>query len=284
MPARPAPGVTVNRSSTTANAGAGLNSELRELRVDSVSKTFAGLNALSEVSLTLAEQEVVGLIGPNGSGKTTLLNVISGSLRPSSGTISVGGRVITGIPAHRVARMRIARTFQNIRLFGQLTVLENVEAGLTARPRGLGGRGRKQAREVLAEVGISPSADRLAGTLPYGEQRRVEIALAVAGDPRFLLLDEPGAGMNPDESDELLETLTKIRDRRGCGLLVVDHDLRLIMTLCERIHVLNEGRTIAEGSPREVEQDTAVIAAYLGTNRGVGRAKGGSRREEQTTG
>jgi branched-chain amino acid transport system ATP-binding protein len=230
------------------------------LAVENVVKRFRGLRALDGVSLSVREGEIVGLIGPNGSGKTTLLNVASGVLDPTSGRVSVGGVDATGKKPHDVARLGVGRTFQQIRLFAEMTVEENVEVGAVAR-----GAEREEVGALLERLKLTADSDRLATTLPYGQQRRVEIARALAGRPRFLLLDEPAAGMNEAESDALLETIRLVRDDEGCAVLVVDHDLRLIMRLCERIHVLAEGRTICEGTAQEVRRDPVVIQAYLGT-------------------
>jgi branched-chain amino acid transport system ATP-binding protein len=223
------------------------------------SKRFRGVRALTDVTLELRKGEIVGLIGPNGSGKTTLLNVASGVLRPTAGRIVVAGTDATGRRPHDFARLGIGRTFQQVRLFTNMTVLENVQVGAIAR-----GQAASAAGELLERMSLTHDAERYAGTLAYGQQRRVEIARALAGKPRVLLLDEPAAGMNERESDALLETIRSVRDREGCAILVVDHDLRLIMRLCERIHVLAEGRTIAEGSPAEVRRTPEVIKAYLG--------------------
>ena len=233
---------------------------VHELVAEQVVKRFRGLKALDGVSLAVGEGEIVGLIGPNGSGKTTLLNVASGVLRPTAGRVRVDGVDATGRRPHEVARLGVGRTFQQIRLFGEMTVAENVEVGPVAR-----GRGADVVSALLERLGLTADADRLATTLPYGQQRRVEIARALAGRPRFVLLDEPAAGMNEVESDALLETIRAVRDDEGCAILIVDHDLRLIMRLCERIHVLAEGRTICEGTAEEVRRDPAVIEAYLGT-------------------
>ena len=230
------------------------------LAVEGVVKRFRGLKALDGVSLHVGEREIVGLIGPNGSGKTTLLNVASGVLAPTSGTVTVGGKDATGRQAHEIARLGVGRTFQQIRLFAEMTVEENVEVGAVARAHD-----RDRVPEVLERLGLTHEKDRYATTLAYGQQRRVEIARALAGQPRFLLLDEPAAGMNETESDGLLETIRRIRDEEGCAILIVDHDLRLIMRLCERIHVLAEGKTICEGTAEEVRRDPAVKEAYLGT-------------------
>ena len=218
------------------------------------------MRALDSVSLTVAEGEIVGLIGPNGSGKTTLLNVASGVLQPTAGHIRVGATDATGRKPHSFARLGVGRTFQQIRLFSDMTVRENVIVGAVARARSAGG-----VDDLLERIGLLSVADRGAATLAYGLQRRVEIARALAGEPRFLLLDEPAAGMNETESDDLLATIRAVREERGLGVLLVDHDLRLIMRLCERIHVLAEGRTICEGSPQDVRSDHGVIEAYLGT-------------------
>ncbi len=230
------------------------------LEVEDAAKHFRGLRALDGVSLRVREGEILGLIGPNGSGKTTLLNLASGVLRPTEGRISVAGVDATGHKPHEFAHLGVGRTFQQIRLFSEMTVAENVEVGAVSR-----GHDPESVPELLERLGLTENADRLAVTLAYGQQRRAEIARALAGKPRFLLLDEPAAGMNEAESDSLLETIRAIRDDEGCAVLIVDHDLRLIMRLCERIHVLAEGRTISEGTAEEVRRDPAVIEAYLGT-------------------
>ena len=218
------------------------------LEVDEVSKDFDGVHALAGVSLYLEQGEILSVIGPNGSGKTTLINCVSGVIRPSSGRIHLDERLLTGMPSHRVARVGLARTFQNIRLFGDLTVLENVEVAASRSPRAKGFlRPRRRSREAIAMLGLEAHADTIVRTLPYGIQRRVEIARAIATQPHFVLLDEPAAGLNETESDQLLEIIRTLRERLGCGMLVVDHDLRLIMRVSERIHVLAEGKTLARG-------------------------------------
>jgi ABC-type branched-subunit amino acid transport system ATPase component len=230
-----------------------------------VSKSFGGIHALQSVSLHLMPGQILGLIGPNGSGKTTLLNLISGLLSPSSGKIAVAGRDITGLPPHKIAHMGIGRTFQTIRLFANLTVLENVQvAASTTGQTPASSSWYHRARDVLHRVGISHLAGQLAGTLPYGAQRRVEIARALALEPRYLLVDEPAAGMNEEEANELKERFKAIRQEAGCGMLVVDHDLHFIMQLCDQVVVLNEGRKISQGSPQSVYNDPSVVEAYLG--------------------
>jgi branched-chain amino acid transport system permease protein len=234
------------------------------LEAESVGKRFGGVEALKGVNLSLAEGQVVGLIGPNGSGKTTLLNCLSGVFPPTSGRISIDGCALSGV-AYKAARRGVVRTFQNIRLFGRLTALQNVEAGALGAGRVARRRSRSYGEQVLEELGIAPLADRFAETLSYGDQRRVEIARALAARPRYLLLDEPAAGMNDAESDELAGSIERIRGDHGCGVLVVEHDLRLIMRVCESIVVLNEGDVISRGRPDEVRADPAVVAAYIGT-------------------
>jgi branched-chain amino acid transport system permease protein len=229
-----------------------------------VTKNFAGVQALRGVTLRLREGAVVGLIGPNGSGKTTFLNCVSGVFAPSSGEVSLDGVPIGGRPAHDLAGRGVVRTFQNVRLFEGLTVLQNVQVSAVAAGKVKRRRSRDYARSVLDRLGLAELEDRYAGTLSYGDQRRLEIARALAASPRFLLLDEPAAGMNEAESDELREAIDGIRGERGCGVLVVDHDLRLIMRLCEHIYVLNEGVLISEGKPEAVRSDPAVLAAYIG--------------------
>ncbi len=248
--------------STTTTAGR--SDTTPALVVEDVTKEFNGVQALAGVSVQVGSGETLGLIGPNGSGKTTLINLVSGTLRPTSGTIFVDGSRTDGRPAHSVARMGVGRTFQQIRLFPTMTVRENVEIGaLTQRDRkaALG-----RVDDMLGRLGLSAEADRPAGTLSYGTQRRAEIARALVGAPRLLLLDEPAAGMNEEESDELLATIRQIGDADGCAVLIVDHDLRLIMRLCGRIHVLAEGRTLAAGSPQEIQRNPEVIDAYLGVS------------------
>jgi branched-chain amino acid transport system ATP-binding protein len=235
-----------------------------ELVLEGITKDFVGLRALDGVSLRLAPGEILGLIGPNGSGKTTLINVVTGLLPSTSGSVRVGPEEITNRPAYRIARHGLARTFQTIRLFRELTVVENVQVAAVsmglARPAA-----RRRAGEVLAEMMLSEWGEKQAGALPYGLERRVEVARALAMEPRFLLLDEPAAGLNEDESDELLQILAPIPARKKLGMLIVEHDMRLIMRLCHRLHVLSYGKTIGEGSPEQVRAIPAVIEAYLGS-------------------
>ncbi len=229
-----------------------------------VTKSFGGVHALRGVSFELAEGEIVGLIGPNGSGKTTLLNCIAGVYPPTAGRILLDGMPLGGRAGHRIARAGVIRTFQNIRLFAKLSALQNVEISALATKQVTRGRSREHAATLLDELGIAHLAEREAGTLSYGDQRRLEIARALAAGPRFLLLDEPAAGMNESESDAVRTQVERVRAQRGCGVLVVEHDLRLIMQLCDRIYVLNEGEVIATGTPAEVRRDPAVIIAYIG--------------------
>jgi branched-chain amino acid transport system permease protein len=237
-----------------------------KLEVDKIGKHFAGLHALRDVSVTLEQGEILAVIGPNGSGKTTMINCVSGVIRPSDGEVRLDGRRLTGLPSHRVARAGIARTFQNIRLFGDLTVLENVEVAASRSPRTKGWRKpRRASREALATLGLEDHTHTIVSTLAYGRQRRVEIARAISTEPHFLLLDEPAAGLNETESDELLDVIRSLRGLLGAGVLIVDHDLRLIMRLAERILVLNEGHMLAHGPPEQIRNDPAVIEAYLGT-------------------
>jgi branched-chain amino acid transport system ATP-binding protein len=235
-----------------------------ELVLQGVTKDFTGLRALDGVSLRLASGEILGLIGPNGSGKTTLINVVTGLLPVTSGSIRVDGTEIAGRPAYRVARHGIARTFQTIRLFRELTVVENVQVAAVSMGMGRAAA-RRRAEEVLAEMFLSGWGAKQAGALPYGLERRVEVARALAMEPRYLLLDEPAAGLNEDESDELLEILAPIPGRKKLGMLIVEHDMRLIMRLCHRLHVLSYGRTIGEGTPEQVRAIPEVIEAYLGS-------------------
>ena len=229
-----------------------------------VTKHFRGVHALDGVTLKVGGGEIVGLIGPNGSGKTTLLNVLSGVYAPTSGTVRCDGRDVEGLKPNRIAHMGVGRTFQNIRLFGHLTVRQNVEVGSVSGHASKGVDHRADVDRLLGRFGLTASADVQGLNLPYGAQRRVEIARALAGRPYFLLLDEPAAGMNEAESDKLLETIMGVRAEFGCGILIVDHDLRLIMRLCERIHVLAEGKTLAAGTPEEVRHDPTVIEVFLG--------------------
>ena len=233
------------------------------LELQSLCKSFAGLKAVDDVSFGLATGEIFGLIGPNGSGKTTLINVVTGLLPATSGTVYVDDVETTGKPPHRVARAGLARTFQTIRLFGELTVLENVAVA------GMGvGQSRhdavRDAGRLLEEMELAEWDDRLASEVPFGHQRRLEIARALVTKPKFLLLDEPAAGLNEEESDHLLWMLLDIPERRGVGMLIVDHDMRLMMNLCSTLHVLNYGRTIAHGTPEEVRANPEVVSAYLG--------------------
>lgn len=235
----------------------------RALRVTEISVEFSGLRALEQVSLRLNQGEILGLIGPNGSGKTTLVNAITGQVPLAGGQIMLGDRTLTGRRPRDIARAGIARSFQIVRLFGNLSVLENV--AMAALSRGASQReARETARALLAEFELDWRSDDLAAGLSYGDKRRVEIARALAAEPAFLLLDEPAAGMNDAETEVLLEILSDLPESRGLGLLIIDHDMGLIMRLCHRLHVLASGQTIAEGDRRSVRDDPAVIEAYLG--------------------
>lgn len=235
------------------------------LRTIDVSVEFSGLRALDGVSLSVAPGEILGLIGPNGSGKTTLVNAITGQVPLAAGRIVCGGDDLTGFSPREVALRGIARSFQVVRLFNNLTVAENVEAAALAH-----GHGRRSAREksrmLLVEFGLEARAEDLAIGLSYGDKRRVEISRALAAEPSFLLLDEPAAGMNEVETGGLLSILEELPRTRGLSLLIIDHDMGLIMRLCERLHVLASGRTIAEGDKDSVRSNPVVIEAYLGTD------------------
>jgi branched-chain amino acid transport system ATP-binding protein len=224
---------------------------------------FEGVRALDGVGLTLARGEILGLIGPNGAGKTTLVNVLSGFLQPSAGRVTLGERRLDGLTPQQLGRAGIVRTFQSARLFGSLSVADNVEVG--ALGRGVGRRrARRHAFELLAWLGLEGYADIPARALPFGLERRVGIARALALDPRFLLLDEPAAGLGEGEADEFVRLVQEIGRRYGCGILLIEHNMPLVMRICHRVQVLAGGRTLAIGSPDEVQADAAVRRAYLG--------------------
>jgi branched-chain amino acid transport system ATP-binding protein len=236
-----------------------------QLRAQGVTVRFGGLVAVDEVSISLARGEILGLIGPNGAGKTTLVNVLSGFQRPLAGAITVGERDCTGLPRHGFPRAGVVRTFQAVRLFRGLTVSENVEIGYVAQ--GLGRReARRRALAMLGELKLTEKAHRAAAGLSYGEERRIGLARALAVNPLFLLLDEPAAGLAAAEADELRHLIIDIRSKYNCGMLVIEHNMALVMNLCERIHVLDSGRTIATGTPAEIRADAGVRRAYLGPN------------------
>jgi ABC-type branched-subunit amino acid transport system ATPase component len=247
------------------------------LSIQEVGRRFGGVRALHEVSFDVQAGTICGLIGPNGAGKTTLINIVSGLLHPSSGSIFVGERNLAGAAPHRMAAAGVARTFQNIRLFGDLSVIENVLVGyhlrrrdtlveaLLALPRARRAEreSRTSAMELLGQLGIDHLAELPAATLSYGDQRRVELARALALRPAVLLLDEPAAGMNAAETERLAEQLLRLR-ADGLTLLVIEHDMDLIMRISDKVVVLNFGMLIASGTPQEVRRNPEVIAAYLG--------------------
>ena len=253
------------------------------LELKDVSVQFGGVRAVSHVDLTLARGEFLGLIGPNGAGKTTLLNLISGAMPPTSGDILFNGRSIVGIAPDRLCHLGISRTFQNIRLFPKMTVFENVALGLHARPnysladalfctpRALRQEARtlQRANGLLDLVGLGQYAAKHAGDLSYGLQRRLELVRAMATDPQLLLLDEPAAGMNEDECDQLTRLIRSIHDEFGYSVILIEHHIKVVMELCRssRIYVLNLGEILASGTPQEIQNDPNVINAYLGEKR-----------------
>jgi branched-chain amino acid transport system ATP-binding protein len=253
-----------------------------ELLVDArtVRKEFGGLVACNDIDLTIERGSIVSLIGPNGAGKTTFFNILTGAYTPTAGEIVFDGRDIVGLPQHKITALGIGRTFQNIRLFGAMTALENVLVGMHARlasglvrsllrtplQRREEREGRAQARELLAYCGLPARAERqYARHLAYGDQRRVEVARALATNPKLLLLDEPTAGMNPNETSAFVDFVRRARDDRGLTVLLIEHDMRVVVQVSERVTVLDYGEKIAEGTPDEVTADERVRSAYLGT-------------------
>ena len=229
-----------------------------------ISVRFEGLFALAGVHCALGRGEILGLIGPNGAGKTTLINVLTGFQRPDAGRVVMDDEDITGWPTHRIARRGVARSFQSGRLFRELPVRENLE--VTAIGVGAGRReARRRATEILEWLGLPEKAEARADSLPFGHERRVGIARALAMHPTYLLLDEPAAGLNEAECDDLVRTVARIPRRFGCGVLLIEHNMRVIMNACGRIHVIDTGSTLAEGTPAEIQGNPDVIRAYLGT-------------------
>ncbi|MBR6901018.1 MAG: ABC transporter ATP-binding protein [Synergistaceae bacterium] len=260
------------------------------LELDNVKLKFGGLSAIDNLSMKIKHWEIVGLIGPNGAGKTSAFNVISGFYKPTSGTIKFLGKSIGGLSPNEVCRAGMSRTFQNIRLFGNQTVLQNVMIGSRIRQKYSwwmtllpfiftdvikeDAEAREQAVNLLEQLGLDAFADEKASSLPYGAQRRLVIARALATRPRYLLLDEHAAGMNPQESEELMKFIRRLRDEFDLTILLIEHDMKVVMNVCDYIHVLDQGVHIAEGTPAEIKANPRVVEAYLGA--GASEAEGGA--------
>ena len=248
------------------------------LEVTQLGISFGGLRAVDDLSMKIEKGGLVGLIGPNGAGKTTAFNMLTGVYRPTDGGIRLDGQNLIGKKPHEICKLGVARTFQNIRLFSRLPVLDNVKVGLhnevtyslAESMLHLGSYRRKEramdekALEILKVFDLDGQADTLASNLPYGKQRKLEIARALATDPKRLLLDEPAAGMNPNETGELMETIQLVRERYGVTILLIEHDMKLVTGICEYLYVLNFGKLLAEGTPGEVLSNPEVVTAYLG--------------------
>jgi branched-chain amino acid transport system ATP-binding protein len=233
------------------------------LDVDGVTVDFQGLRAIEKVSLSLVPGEILGLIGPNGAGKTTLVNVLTGFQAPTEGRVRLAGADITLWPAFKRSRAGLARTFQSVLLFKGLSVMENIEAGALAV--GLDrDAARRRALDIIEWLGLGAVGSRVAGTLPFGSERRVGIGRAIAMRPAFLLMDEPAAGLNDSECAGLEQVIRRVRVEIGCGILLIEHRMPLVFSLCDRIHVLEQGRSIAAGTPAEIRADPRVRQAYLG--------------------
>lgn len=248
------------------------------LEVKNLTKNFGGLTAVGDVNIELGASELVGLIGPNGAGKTTVFNLLTGVYEPSEGTVSLDGKILNGMPTYKIAAAGLSRTFQNIRLFKDLSVLDNVLIAMGTRKKSkliesflrLPGyykqeaEMKKEALELLAIFDLDVKYDSLAKNLPYGEQRRLEIVRALATQPKILFLDEPAAGMNPQETAELTALIKQIQQQFNITILLIEHDMSLVMNVTERIYVLEYGRLIAHGTPEEIKHNKRVIEAYLG--------------------